>query len=372
MAADLAKQGFRAAAYHAGMDADDRADINLRFAVGKLSVVAATNAFGMGIDRADVRVVVHAQPPASLEAYYQEVGRAGRDGEEAHGLLLCSASDVQLRRRLCETGDGGPAASARQWGLFRELLRYLDAHTCRHDFILRYFGDEREILGGCGHCDVCAALDEDGDLEELSEEAAVEVRKALAGVARAKRRGGMAAIADMLRGEQTDRVERFGFDQLTTYGVLRHRSQSFVVALLRALLAAGWIDLTPSEHPVPFVTDIGWKVMTGTGPLRFRLPVEQAEKRTRRERPRKERTTDAALSPADADLFELLRAARSEIAKSRKVPPYVIAPDATLQGIARARPITDSALLAVPGMGPYRVETYGEAFLDVVRRANPQ
>jgi ATP-dependent DNA helicase RecQ len=372
MAGDLAKQGWRAAAYHAGMDADARADINLRFAVGKLTVVAATNAFGMGIDRADVRIVVHAQPPASLEAYYQEVGRAGRDGEESHGLLLCSASDVQLRRRLCEMGEGGPAAAARQWGLFRELLRYLDAHTCRHDFILRYFGDEREVLGGCGHCDVCAVLDEEGDLEELSEEAAIEVRKALAGVARAKRRGGMAAIADMLRGEQTDRVERFGFDQLTTYGVLRHRTQAFVVALLRALLAAGWIDLTPSDHPVPFVTDIGWKVMTGTGPLRFRLPAEQAEKRSKRERPRKERASEANLSPAEADLFELLRAARTELAKNRKVPPYVIAPDATLQGIARARPITDSALLAVPGMGPYRVETYGEAFLDVVRRANPQ
>ncbi|MGZ3455603.1 MAG: RecQ family ATP-dependent DNA helicase [Polyangiales bacterium] len=371
MATDLAKEGWRAAAYHAGMEADARAEINAKFAAGNLPVVAATNAFGMGIDRADVRIVVHAQPPASLEAYYQEVGRGGRDGEEAHGLLLCSSSDVQLRRRLCEMGDGGPAASARQWGLFRELLRYLDARTCRHDFILRYFGDEREVLGGCGHCDVCAALDEDGDLEELQEEAASEVRKALAGVARAKRRGGLTAVADMLRGEQTDRVERFGFDQLTTYGLLKHRPQSWIVALLRALLAAGWIDLTPSEHPVPFVTDIGWKVMTGTGPVRFRLPVEQAEKRTRRERTRKERTPEITLSGADADLFEALRVARSEIAKTRKVPPYVIAPDATLHGIARARPTTDSALLGVAGMGPYRVETYGETFLDVVRRATP-
>jgi len=371
MAADLAKRGWRAAAYHAGMEPDVRADVNMRFASGKLPVVAATNAFGMGIDRADVRIVVHAQPPASLEAYYQEVGRGGRDGEEAHGLLLCSSADVQLRRRLCESGDGGPQSAARHWGLFRELLRYLDARTCRHDFILRYFGDEREVLGGCGHCDVCAALDEDGDLEELQEEAATEVRKALAGVARAKRRGGLVAVADMLRGEQTDRVERFGFDQLTTYGLLKHRSQAWIVALLRALLAAGWVDLTPSEHPVPFVTDIGWKVMTGTGPVRFRLPLEPAEKKTRRERIKKEKAPEVALSTADSTLFEALRTARAEIAKQRKVPPYVIAHDATLQGIARARPTTDSALLAVAGMGPYRVETYGEAFLDVVRRASP-
>ncbi|MBI2388390.1 MAG: ATP-dependent DNA helicase RecQ [Deltaproteobacteria bacterium] len=369
MAADLTRAGHRAEAYHAGLPADVRADVNARFATGALPIVAATNAFGMGIDRADVRVVVHAQPPASLEAYYQEVGRAGRDGDESFGLLLCSASDVQLRRRLCELGTDGPAApeaAARAWGLFRELLRYLDARTCRHDFILRYFGDEREVLGGCGHCDVCEALDDEGELEDLGDEAATEVRKALAGVARVKQRAGMIAVAEMLRGDKSARVERFGFDQLSTFGLLSNRTQTWTLSLLRALLAAGWIDLTPTEHPVPFVTEPGWKVMTGSGPIRLRLPVEVVkEKRARRER-RGKRELEAAAG--DAPLFEALRACRAEIARGRRVPAYVVANDATLLAIAQRRPLTEGDLLAVPGMGPYRVETYGDAFLDVVRQ----
>ncbi len=367
MAADLIKAGFNAAAYHAGLDSSVRARVNARFADGELAVVAATNAFGMGIDRADVRVVVHAQPPASLEAYYQEVGRAGRDGNDAHGVLLCSSSDVQLRRRLCESSIDGPAppeAAARAWGLFRELLRYLDARTCRHDFILRYFGDEREILGGCGHCDVCEALDDEGDLEEASEDVAIEVRKALAGVARAKQRAGMVAVADMLRGDRTARTEKFGFDQLSTFGLLSHRSQAWIVALLRALLAAGWVDLTPTEHPVPFVTEPGWKIMKGDGAVRLRLPSEPTPKRERRER--KSKATPRTSS--DPGLYEALRLHRGEVARDRRVPAYVIAPDATLLAIAEQKPRSEDALLAVPGMGPYRVETYGDGFLDVVRR----
>jgi ATP-dependent DNA helicase RecQ len=379
MAEDLGRAGYRSAAYHAGLDADVRAEVNAAFAKGDLAVVAATNAFGMGIDRADVRVVVHAQPPASLEAYYQEVGRAGRDGGEAHGLLLCSSSDVQLRRRLCELGSDGPAApeaAARQWGLFRELLRYLDARTCRHDFILRYFGDEREVLGGCGHCDVCEALDETTESEELRDDAATEVRKALAGVARAKQRGGLVAVAEMLRGEKTQRVEKFGFDALSTFGLLSHRSQAWILAVLRALLAAGWIDLTTTDHPVPLITAAGWKVMTGSGPIRFRLPLEASGKDPGRKgrkgveaRPRRSREREElpALAGAEASLFDALRARRAELAKARRVPPYVVAHDATLIAIARARPTSEVALRDVPGMGPYRIEIYGEAFLGVVR-----
>jgi ATP-dependent DNA helicase RecQ len=368
VAKELAKKHWNVAAYHAGMDGDVRAKVNARFATGKLDVVVATNAFGMGIDRADVRLVVHAQPPASLEAYYQEVGRAGRDGDEAHGLLLCSSSDVATRRRLAEWGTDGPAtpeAAARAWGLFRELLRYMDAGTCRHDFILRYFGDEREVLGGCGHCDVCAVLDEtEGEPEEARDEAAIEVRKALAGVARAQRRGGIVAIAEMLRGERTDKVERFGFDSLSTFGILPGKSQTWIVSLLRALLAAGWIDLSANDHPVPFVTESGWKVMRSTDPVRIRMPSEEKK----RERARKEARAPQSPSSVDATLFEALRTHRAEVARGKRVPAYVVAQDATLLEIARLRPENERDLLAVKGMGPYRVETYGEGLLTVVRR----
>jgi ATP-dependent DNA helicase RecQ len=377
LAGELHHDGYRCAAYHAGLDAAVRAEVNAKFAACELDVVVATNAFGMGIDRADVRLVVHAQPPTSLEAYYQEVGRAGRDGEEAHGLLLCSGGDVAIRRRLCELGSDGPAPAetvARQWGLFRELLRYLDARTCRHDFILRYFEDEQEILGGCGHCDVCESLEEDG-AEEASEEAATEVRKALSGVARAQRRGGLVAVAEMLRGEASDRVVRFGFDRLTTFGLMKHRSQAWMQALLRALLAAGWIDLTPDEHPVPYVTDVGWSVMKGSGPLRIRLPSEprpkERERRAGAKAPKRAKKSleVEALSDAEEALFEALRARRAEIAKARGVPAYVVAHDATLLEMARLRPTSRGELLAVHGMGEQKAERYGEEFLAVLRAA---
>lgn len=383
-AGELKRRGWNAAAYHAGMDPDVRAEVNAAFAAKAVDVVVATNAFGMGIDRADVRLVAHMQPPASLEAYYQEVGRAGRDGDEAHGLLLCSGADVALRRRLCDSSsDFAPISkdlAERNWNLFRELLRYMDAGSCRHDFILRYFGDEREVLGGCGHCDVCAELDaSDGD-DDGRQDFAVEVRKALAAVARAKQRGGLVAVSEMLHGDLSDRVERFGFDRLTTFGLLRDRSSGWILSLLRALLAAGWIDLTPTDHPVPFLTQPGWRVMTGSGPVRLRVPEETRAKRGRAEKkPRDDRggRTDGADrrgEPLDAEasaLFEALRAHRAERAKERRLPAYVIAQDATLIEIARKKPTNEGELLSIRGMGPLRVESYGEGFLDVVRRHSP-
>ncbi|MEO7097189.1 MAG: ATP-dependent DNA helicase RecQ, partial [Polyangiales bacterium] len=381
VAAELKGKKWNVAAYHAGMDSDVRAEVNASFATGKLDVVVATNAFGMGIDRADVRAVVHMQPPASLEAYYQEVGRAGRDGDEAHGLLLCSGSDVALRRRLCEGGMDGPAPrelAARAWNLFRELLRYLDAGSCRHDFILRYFGDEREVLGGCGHCDVCGDLDgELGDegKTEASQQDAIDIRKGLAGVARAKQRGGLVAIGEMLHGEASERVERFGFDTLSTFGILKDRPTHFIVGLLRALLAAGFIDLTPNDHPVPFVTPLGWEIMKGTGAIRLRLPRADAEPRgaaSARRRERRERSSKVVdgppLSSDEQALFDALRQHRAERAKERKLPAYVIAQDATLTEIARVRPKSPSELLGIRGMGPLRIENYGDGFLEVVRR----
>ncbi|HXY42063.1 MAG TPA: RecQ family ATP-dependent DNA helicase, partial [Vicinamibacteria bacterium] len=164
-AARLAAAGWKAGAYHAGLSGEERTRVQRAFTERRLEVVAATNAFGMGIDRADVRAVVHLGPPGSIEAYYQEVGRAGRDGEEAFGLLLHAPGDLALRRRLVESGSDGAPASAdvveHKWALFLDLMRWAEGGSCRHDAILRYFGDEAETLSGCGRCDVCREMVDD-------------------------------------------------------------------------------------------------------------------------------------------------------------------------------------------------------------------
>ena len=367
----LSKAGWSAAAYHAGMSGSDRSAVAHRFAIRKLAVVVATNAFGMGIDRPDIRAVVHVQPPSSIEAYYQEVGRAGRDGDQAFGLLLCSGADIALRRRLVQSGTDGvsadPVLAARAWGLFRELLRYLDARTCRHDFVLRYFGDEQETLGGCGHCDVCLALDGalPEDTEAVSAETTLLVRKALAAVARAQKRAGMVAIADMLKGIDSEKTRKFGFTGLSTFGLLKDRSPAWIVALLRALLAAGWIDLTTTDHPVPYLTRAGADVMKEIVPARIMLPSEPKQGRSRSRTPNPGRDSvvlDISLQP----LFEKLRAHRAEVAKKKGVPAYVVALDRTLVEMATVRPRTHDQLLMLHGMGPARAEMYGDGFLQVL------
>lgn len=382
----LRERGWVAAAYHAGMAAEERSRVAARFADRSLSLVVATNAFGMGIDRPDIRAVVHVQPPSSIEAYYQEVGRAGRDGAEAWGLLLCSGADVGLRRRLVTTAADGTMASpdlaARAWALFRELLRYLDARTCRHDFILRYFGDEQELLGGCGHCDICATVDqsssEDGAAgDPLDAQAtATIVRMALSAVARARQRAGLGAVAAMLRGVDDERTRRFGFTELSTFGLLRDRSAGWVADLMRGLVAAGWVDLTTTDHPVPLLTRAGVEAMKATGPLRFALPVERTAARARRGSggggASPARSSAAGIESLDAesrDRFEKLRAHRAQMARARGVPAYVVALDRTLIEMAARAPRSRADLLELFGMGPARVEAYGDGFLDALRGA---
>jgi ATP-dependent DNA helicase RecQ len=398
LAEELREAGWDAAAYHAGLDPEVRSEVSARFAARKIPVVVATNAFGMGIDRPDVRLVVHAQPPSSIEAYYQEVGRAGRDGQPADGLLLIAGADIALRRRMAELGgDGNPASeaeTARAWGLFRELLRYVDAASCRHDFILRYFGDEAESLGGCGHCDVCLAVDR----AESEDPAALErdldiIRRALAGVARVKGGAGMQAVASMLAGEHNERVDRLGLDRLSTFGVLPGKSSDEALRILRVLLANDWIDLTSNEYPCPIMTAPGWRVMKGEQAVRVRLPPPRAPKSRRRERtssrtdaasPRGERgekgekgkpqrmTVEEAVRAGMCEaVYEALRARRTELAREADVPAYVIAPDRTLMELSMVLPRSLHEVAAVHGMGPMKLAAFGETLLEVIHAARP-
>jgi ATP-dependent DNA helicase RecQ len=377
----IAKEGWKTAMYHAGLPAEQRANVSHDFAAGSLTVVVATNAFGMGIDRPDIRVVVHANAPGSIEAYYQEVGRAGRDGKEAHGLLLSASSDLGLRRRLLEHGSsgsdaaGGAARVQQQWKLFLDLMRYVDAGSCRHDFILRYFGDEQETLGGCGHCDVCERLgetDADGKETAVTEADATLVRKALAGVARMKGRAGLHAVADMLCGVDSEKSRKLGLLELSTFGVMKELPRVWVMALLKRMIVAGLVDITATEYPVPLLTKVGGETMMGTRAVRMLLPDPDAGvKKKRKREPRGSSSTASSVvaNPPgfDASLFDRLREVRLQIAKDLGMPAYVVAHDRTLREIAAQKPTSKTALAQVYGMGPARIDSYGDQLIRAVQ-----
>jgi ATP-dependent DNA helicase RecQ len=362
----LAAAGWRAACYHAGMAGGEREEVSRGFAKGDLQVVVATNAFGMGIDRADVRAVIHLGPPGSIEAYYQEVGRAGRDGQPAWGLLLSSAQDLPLRRRLLEMPvddrPPDPQVVEHKWGLFLELMRWVEGGSCRHDAILRYFGTEEAMAAhGCGHCDVCESLAEPADESDVT----LIVRKALSGIARVHGRFGLNAAAKLLKGVEDDRLGWSGLTQVTTFGALADRTEEWIVRLLRRCVTAGWVDFTGGERPIVVLTDAGREVMHGRRPVRLLLPPAAAKRRRAARQPAG--AVDAAPDFFEMDLFEALRAHRLEVARAEGVPAYMVASDRALRDIARIRPRTLSELQLANGIGPTKAQKYGEGFLGVVR-----
>jgi ATP-dependent DNA helicase RecQ len=395
----LAGQGWRAEAYHAGLDGGTRDRVQRDFSEGRLEVVVGTNAFGMGIDRPDVRAVVHLGLPGSIEAYYQEVGRAGRDGKDAIGLLLMSPNDLPLRRRLLERGsdDSGPPDAAvleHKWGLFLELVRWADGGSCRHDAILRYFGDEAETLAGCGRCDVCQALAQGAHAED-PEAVALIVRKALSGVARIHDRFGLGMVVKLVRGEPDPRLMRAGLTSLRTFGNLREHSQEWLLRLLRRCVAAGWVGFSGGDRPVVLLTEEGRAVMKGARPARILLPALGRSDGGRGGdvpevgRPQRPPDRGSAGEGPDVDkprqptvprigdepgapeqlLFDALRRHRLGLAREAGVAPFIIASDRTLRDIARLRPRTLAELAHAYGLGRHKIERYGAGLLRVVSEA---
>jgi ATP-dependent DNA helicase RecQ len=352
LAAALAAEGVRALPYHAGLDDASRHRHQEAFLNESIDVMVATVAFGMGIDRSDVRFVVHAGAPQSLEQYQQEAGRAGRDGLPAECALVTSPADFARWRSLLES-DGQWTEAART--LLRDMERYAAATSCRHRALVGYFGQDLEP-GACGACDWCL-----GELER-AEDPAVLAQKILSAVARTGQRWGVGHIVAVLRGEATDTVTARGHQALSVFGLLRDMPATELRGYVDQLTQGGFLTRTGDQYPTLQISAPGTALLRGQAEcVLFRQP------RPVKGRARKPgRRADASWEGVDEPLFEALRALRLELARSRGVPPYVIFHDATLRELARLKPQSLEALHGVTGIGERKAEAFGAAVLDVI------
>ena len=356
LAAWLTEIGHTALPYHAGLSDGERSRHQDAFLSERADIIVATVAFGMGIDRSDVRFVVHAGSPRSLEHYQQESGRAGRDGLEAECLLIYSPADfMKWRAMLEQNGELNDASRT----LLRQMERYASGVGCRHRHLSEYFGDryEKESCGGCDYC-----LNE----LEAAAEPVVIARKILSCVARVGQRFGATHVASVLRGQASEQVVGRGHDRLSTFGLLSDMSNAEVRGYMEQLIGAELLQQSDGVYPVVVLTQKGLGLLKdpssvpGLALARQRPPRKGA--------PRAQSRVEAeSWENVDRDLFERLRSVRLEIARSRGVPPYVIFHDATLREMARLRPTSIDALLAVKGVGARKADDLGGVFLDAIR-----
>ncbi|HSE88434.1 MAG TPA: DNA helicase RecQ [Candidatus Binatia bacterium] len=354
MAAWLQANRLRAAFYHAGMEADERRRTQDAFASGEIDVVAATVAFGMGIDRSDVRCVIHAAMPKSIEHYQQETGRAGRDGLEAECVLLYSAADVIRWESLIEKSTAEAAAPGEVITAARALLEHMRRFCtdvyCRHRKLSEYFGQEY-AKSNCEACDVCL-----NEVEGLAD-ATVTAQKILSCVARAGERFGAEHIVDVLLGANTERVRRWGHEQLTTYGVMKGTDRKALTNMLYQVLDAGLLERTAEERPVLRLNEASWEVLRGKRAVRLLQPKAEVQKT---------RFDEKSWEGVDHNLFDSLRILRRKVADERNIPAYVLFSDATLRDMARVRPGSSTALLGIRGVGERKLADLGQRFLELI------
>ena len=355
LAAWLVDEGVRARPYHAGLGDEERHRNQDAFLEEDADVVVATVAFGMGIDRSDVRFVVHAGAPRSLEHYQQESGRAGRDGLEAECVLIYSAADFLKWRVMLE--QSGELTDATRASL-RDMERYASSVHCRHRHLVEYF-DERYTRDDCGACDVC--LDE---LETIGDSTVV-ARKILSCVARVGQRFGAGHVTNVLRGQGGEAVVSRGHDQLSTFGLLREATAPELRGYIEQLTARGFLRQTDDGYPVLRLTESGLRLLKDAD-SHPDLSLARQRRPDRDRLPRRSRVETESWEGVDRDLFDRLRALRLEIARSRNVPPYVIFHDTTLREMARLRPTSVEALRHVYGVGERKATELGAQFVDAI------
>lgn len=350
-AAWLCEEGFVALPYHAGLTATMRAEHQQRFLREEKIIMVATIAFGMGIDKPDVRFVAHLDLPKSIEAYYQETGRAGRDGEAATALLLYGLEDVVKLRQMMSTSEGSEEFKRHEQQRLQAMLGLCEITTCRRQTLLRYFGDV--LNEPCGNCDSCLHPAETWDATE-------PVRMALSCVYRTGQRFGAGHVIDVLRGSTNERVMNFNHHQLSTYGIGQSLSVDDWRSIFRQLVARGYLDVDSQGFGGLLLNDSCRPLLRGETTIRLRRERKVAPSTLARR-------VSIDIPEEDQGLWHALRACRKRLAESHGVPPYVIFHDSTLREMLERRPLTERELLLINGVGDSKLERFGEAFLAVIR-----
>ncbi len=350
----LQKQGYRAEAFHAGLPTEVKKKVYHDFISDNLNIVVATIAFGMGIDKSNIRFVVHMNLPKTLENYYQEIGRAGRDGLEAKTLLLFSAQDiVQQKSFIDELPDSPYKTNA--YEKINTIARFSDSESCRHQQIANYFNDS---INSCGdRCDNC--INPDKNSIDITQDA----RKLLSAIYRTNQSFGMHYVIDVLRGSKEQRILTNHHDQLSVYGIGEHYSKSQWLSISDKLLELGAVSI--GEYRVYYLTDRGVKILKGGEEVSIReerLTVKKA----------KEKKKVTYFEDYEVEIFDQLRALRKEIATENKIPPYVVFSDKTLKELSNIMPTDKVGMLDIHGIGEVKFERYGEAFIALIEEINRQ
>lgn len=352
LAADLTKAGFKAAAYHAGMSSIDRASIQDQFLRDEVPIVCATIAFGMGIDKSNVRWVIHYNLPKNLENYYQEIGRAGRDSAPAQTMLFYSYQDVMMLTDIIQKNESENQQV--QLAKLDRMKQYAESLACRRRILLNYFNEDHQQ--NCGNCDICRNPPQAFDGTVLAQ-------KALSAVYRLREKVGLNLLVDILRGSGRKEIRDLGYDQIKTFGAGRDTAASAWLSYLSQLINLGYLEVAYDHYGVLRLTPASQRVLFESESVEL---VRIATLKERREKEKVQLKTKTKADRIRDELFEVLRALRRKLAQQKGVPPYIIFSDATLEEMAAAKPVSDTEMRAISGVGDRKLQLYGDDFMKAI------